>query len=311
MENSVEQENNKTLKDSVFDRIESEKLCPRSKLYFKGKECLIWTLWLLSVILGSFAVAVTMFVVTYQQYALYEATHYNFFTYLVDVLPYLWLIVFILMVYVAFYNLRHNTSHGYRYPLWIIMSSSIFLSLVGGFTLQIFSLGHAIDNIIAEYVPVYVSQNKQEEKVWQFPSEGRLVGKQVFSTMSPTTTVIFEDISGKRWQMNVSELPESDLEILASGKTVKLLGKPLDEEYSMFHVCIVSFWINDGLTVVEDRSEDKKLFIKKLLDFAEKFDTDDKEKSFSSTTVFTQTENINNESVCGGVLPINRFSPAI
>lgn len=301
------QSENKQLKDCIFNRIESERVCPKSKLYFKGRECLIWTLWLLSVVLGAFAVAVTVFVFTYQHYALYEATHDNLFTYLADTLPYLWLIVFGLMGYIAFYNL-HQTNRGYRHSLWVLMLSSVFLSLVGGLTLQIFSLGHAIDNMMDRHMPVYQSQNKQEQRVWQSPPEGRLVGRQVLTTLSPTTTVIFEDMSGTRWQMDVSELSDGDIETLSSGETVKLLGKSFTEGYFKFHACLALLWIPDKNTVVKEKSEDRKVFIEKLSDFAKR--SSDKEGSTPSYKS-SSTKITDEKSVCSKILPIDKLFPSI
>lgn len=302
----------KRLKECVFNRIESENVFPKSKIYFKGRECLIWMLWLLSVILGAFAVAVTIFVFTYQHYALHEATHENLLMYLEDTLPYLWLVVFSLMAYIAFYNLR-KTNKGYRYPLWALMFSSVFLSLVGGLTLQIFSFGHLIDNMMDAHMPAYLSQNRLERKMWQYPEDGRLVGRQVFSTLSPTTTIIFEDISGFRWQMNVTELPIKELEMLASGKTVKLLGKPLGQVNPSFHACFVSFWIEDKNTIVEEKSEDRKFFIEKLSEFAQKFDRDDGKDGFITMSISgsSSKKNISNENICGKILPLKKIVPEV
>ncbi len=85
-------------KDRVMSRIECEGICPRSKTFFKTRECGVWALWGASVIVGALSVAVTLFVIAYRQYALYEATHENFLTFIVEALPYLWITVFALMV---------------------------------------------------------------------------------------------------------------------------------------------------------------------------------------------------------------------
>jgi hypothetical protein len=91
----------------------------------------VWFLWFFSVLFGALAVAVTLYVLMNHQYALYEATHNNLFTFIIEVLPFLWLFIFGLMTLVAIYNLRH-TSRGYRYPVSVILASSLLLSLAGG-----------------------------------------------------------------------------------------------------------------------------------------------------------------------------------
>ncbi|MCA9356642.1 hypothetical protein KC872_00375, partial [Candidatus Kaiserbacteria bacterium] len=225
------------------------------------QECMVWTAWVISVLIGSLAVAISVFVVTHHQYALYEATHENFLTFMVEVLPYVWLIAFAVMVYVAVFNLRH-TKHGYRYSITMILSSSIILSFAGGSALQYFGLGYQIDNILGYQMSMYMSQDKLERKMWQAPEEGRLVGKQVAKTVASTTIVIFEDMMGDRWQMNISELSDLDMEHLASGQTVRLLGEATNSEFKIFHACGAFPWMVN--VSVDEMSKERQIFVEQL-----------------------------------------------
>src|SRR6056297_1803607 len=123
------------LKNALFEKIETDNVRPHSRMFFKGRECVIWLLWLISVLVGALAVAISVFVVTHRQYALYEATHDNFLTFMVEVLPYVWIIVFGAMALFAVYNLRH-TKRGYRYPVSYILASSVVLSFAIGSALH-------------------------------------------------------------------------------------------------------------------------------------------------------------------------------
>ena len=69
-----------------MSRIGCGEVSPRSRRFFQTRECAVWVLWLISVVVGALAVAVTFFVLNHRQYALYEATHENFFTFMVEVL---------------------------------------------------------------------------------------------------------------------------------------------------------------------------------------------------------------------------------
>ena len=134
------QKTEESCKDKVFSRIQGEAISPRSKLVFQSREFAVWALWTLSIVVGAFSVAVVGFVLTHHEYALYEATHENFATFIVEALPYMWILTFGLMAAVAIFNLRH-TKHGYRYPLWQVFGSSVVLSLVGGGVLHVFGFG--------------------------------------------------------------------------------------------------------------------------------------------------------------------------
>lgn len=253
----------KPLKTALFEQIETEKVCPHPRIFFQGRECVVWSLWFLSIVIGALAIAVSLFVVTHFQYEIYEATHENFLTFIVDVLPYIWIIVFGLMVYVAVYNLQH-TKHGYRYPLWMIFASSIVLSFAGGSALQFFGFGYSIDNVLGHQMPMYTSRDKLEQKLWQVPEDGRLVGKQVFSTLSPTSTIIFEDSAGQRWRMDVSELQARDIELLASEKPMRLLGKAKDANLKIYHACGVFPLMVEREVTMADMLDERRAFVERV-----------------------------------------------
>lgn len=230
------------LKDSVFERIEHTE--PYSRWHFLYQESFVWLLWLMSILIGAFATAVVLFVMKYRQFALYEATHDNLFTFIVSALPYIWFAVFACMTLVAVYNMK-CTKRGYRYSVPVILLSSLGFSVIGGVVLQSFGLGFAVDHMLGQRVPMYTSQEKLEKFVWQAPEEGRLIGRQVLSTVAPTSTIIFEDIEGNRWNFCVEELSERDLEILASERLVRIVGTTTDETMKRFHACGAFSWLHD------------------------------------------------------------------
>ena len=232
----------KDLKSQILTRIEKESVCPRSRLFFGSIECGVWALWGLTVLFGALSVAVTLFVVTFRQYSLYEATHASFLAFAIDVLPYLWIAVFAAMVLFAVYNLRH-TKNGYRYPLWKIVVSSLVLSLAGGAFLHLAGVGFSFDKQMGVFSKDYQSQEKQELKLWQNPAEGRLVGAFLSAADGvPQPLFIFEDVAGVRWDTDVSELHSMDTYLLHTGKRVRVLGLLEEVNPPTFHACAVFPW---------------------------------------------------------------------
>lgn len=292
----------KPLKDTLFERIEKEQVCPHSRLFFQSRELAVWLLWLASVVIGSLAVAVSVFMVTHLQYELYEVTHENFFTFLVEVLPYLWIIVFALMVYVAIYNLKH-TKYGYRYPVPVILLSSIVMSFAGGSALQFFGFGYVVDRTLGHQVSMYTSIDKLEKRLWQMPEDGRLVGKQVFSTLSPTSTVVFEDTIGQRWRMDVSELQSRDIELLASEKPVRLLGKAEDIKLRLFHACGALPLMNQEEVSVTDILGEREAFIQRIY----RHTRQDEDKIIISNSGTFASSSFSKQSVCANIAVARRM----
>jgi len=261
--------NKKNLKDTLLSRIEAEDVRPHSRMFFRSRECAIWALWFASVVVGALAVAISVFVVTHRQYGLYEATHENWFTFMVEVLPFIWVIVFGLMAFLAVYNIKH-TKRGYRYSIVTVLASSIVLSFAGGSALQFFGLGYSIDAILGDQMPTYMSQEKIEHQLWQQPAEGRLIGRQVAATVATSSVVVFQDTAGSRWRIEIQELLPADIQLLASGENVRLLGQNMNEQAKVFHACGVFPWMMHREVTMQQMSEQRESFLVRVKELAER-----------------------------------------
>ena len=251
------------LKESVIEKIDAENVCPRGRWFFMCKETAVWVFWALSVVVGAFAVAVSLFVISHKQYSLYEATHDSFWTFFIGALPYIWILLFAITAYLAVRNLRH-TKRGYRYCAWKVIVSSLVLSLAGGAVLQLFGFGYSIDHKLGKGMDMYMSQEKQEMKLWQAPEEGRLIGRQVLSTVAPTSTVIFEDSVGDRWSLDVSELQPMDLNLLEAGHKVRIVGTTSNIAIKQFHACGAFPWMLDRAMKMKELSAERQEFVNRV-----------------------------------------------
>jgi len=306
---SKDTNNPHTLKDSLMQRIDTEKLTPRSRLFFRGRECFIWTLWLLSVLIGALAVGISLFVMNRRQYELYEATHSNFFTFLVDILPFVWIIVFGIMTFLAVYNLR-NTKKGYRYSVPTILASSIVLSFAGGSALQYFGLGYSIDSVLGQQMNMYMSQDKIEVALWQAPAEGRLIGQRINVAFMGTSTLLFEDSNGVEWLVETHELFPSDQALLVTNKTVRVLGKVLDPNAKRFHACGVFPWMMSAEVTRKELSNQRDTFVasaKKMVEEAQLEIALLEESTFSEAS----TDNTPSMKVCADIAAIRRVTQTI
>lgn len=289
----------RSLKDCVMGRIESEAILPRPKLFYTTRELTVWSLWILSIVIGAFAVAVVSFVLTHHEYALYEATHENFTTFIFEALPYLWFITFGFMALVAVYNLKH-TKHGYRYPLWQIFGSSMVLSLAGGSVLYIFGFGYTIDHVLGRQVPMYISQEKHDATVWENPEEGRLLGSVEKPLTPPETMITFTDSKGNDWKLDTTELSDEERTLLIGHNQVRLLGVIADGKAKIFYSCGVFPWLLDKPASRSDFEATRKEFEMKMRGFEEKA-----ESLISSSSA--ADEQAGKESPCGKLESVHRM----
>ena len=296
----------RTLKDTLLKRIDDEQVTPRSRMFFKSRECFIWSLWLLSVLVGALAVGISLFVVTRRQYELYEATHSNWFTFLVDVLPFVWIIIFGIMSYLAVYNLR-STKKGYRYSVPTILASSIVLSFAGGSALQYFGLGYSIDSLLGQQMSMYMSQDKVEVALWQAPQDGRLIGQRINPAFMGTSTLLFEDSNGTQWLLQTQELFPADAALLVTNKTVRVLGKVMDSEKNRFHACGVFPWMMSGEVTRQQLFEQRQNFVasaRKMVQQTEKQIVALEDATFAEVSA----DNTPSMKICADIAAIRRFS---
>ncbi len=225
------------LKAEVLKRISTEKICPRSRLFFRSRECFVWSLWFITVLVGAVAVAIVLFSVSSHRLAVYEVTHDTFGAFVMEAIPFLWLSVFGVMVFAAIYNLRH-TRGGYRYPLWQIFGSSVVFSLVFGSIFHVAGVGSMIDHQLGNRVVFYSSETKREQRLWQQPERGRLVGSFMLPGQGDEqNNLFFTDITNRVWVLNTVELHTDDVNFLARGQVVRLFGEIITVEPAHFYVC--------------------------------------------------------------------------
>lgn len=266
-----EPKDNQNFKDQILQKIEADSLSPKSRWVFNLQEFLVWTFLVLLVVISAIAVSVTVSAALYGNYALYQATHLSFVSFFLEILPYLWLIVFGLMVLLSIYNVRH-TKTGYRYALWKIIGGTLLLSVITGGLLHILGIGFAVDQHLGRMSADYPSQEKNELRFWQNPEAGRLVvlSPEVELDHSGFDVLIVRDIKGKLWRTNINSLGQGDLRLLSSGKQVRLVGQQIDSKGADFYACTVFPWVFEYQYSRQELRELHEATMKKLANFRDR-----------------------------------------
>ncbi len=251
-----------TLAGVVLNRIAAEKIAPTPRWHFIFSECSMWTMWVVSVSVGALSVAVTLYVSVHAGYALHEVTHESWLEFLVEITPWLWFMLFILMAGVGYFNLR-KTERLYRYPVWQILMSSIFMSIIGGIILHSFGVGTLVESALQKTMPMYTSLSKLEQQWWQRPQLGLLLG-QAITVDSANETAVFVDIQNQTWQLQLDELNEFDVAILTSGEMVRILGIMSTSSDTVFYGCGVFPWMYKPATRLGDMKKEREAFTRRM-----------------------------------------------
>ena len=259
------------MKDAILKRLESEGITPRARIYFLAHEYALWGAWGATVLLGSISLAVLSFSSVYMGYALYEATHDNLLTFLIDSLPLLWLGAVVLMVVAAYFNMRH-TKKGYKYPVILVIGSSLGFSVLGGVVLHYLGAGFYLDRFLGEVTGAYESRMEFEAHLWQAPKLGRLVGHaELPDEAGAIKGLLFTDIEDESWQLIPEGLSEREAEMLRSGRKVKIIVATSSETGAEVRIaCGVFPWMMDEPPVVAKWREDRHKFLERVEERREK-----------------------------------------
>lgn len=230
-----------------------ERTRPRPRWEFVFKNYTFWGLGAVAVLVGAVAFSAALFEVANAGWALYAATHRDFFTFFFAVAPFLWAVVLIVFIALGYVNIR-RTERGYRYPLAVIALGAVLTSVTLGTALYATGFGAEVEEALGDHPPFYRPIMAVERAWWVDPSEGLIAGS-VVSAASTTRTFIMKDFHGATWVVNGEDLSAHDLVVLARGGVVRLVGLPATTSIRaaassterVFHACFAFPWKQFGL----------------------------------------------------------------
>ena len=243
MTEPTEQKKDETVR-SIFERIERESISPRPRWHFLFREGVVISLGVFAVTVGSLAVAAILFEMRNAWWGFYDATHESFLGFFVDALPYVWLVGFALFAAVAYLSVRY-TKRGYRYPLHIILGSSVALSGVCGVIFYSTGFGAFIDEDMGSFVPLGHSLLDRESALWRMPQNGRIAGI-VREIPYAEPVVWLESIDRVPYKIDVTDFSLSDRAVLRIGDVVRVVGVPTTTP-GVLHGCLFLMRSDDVL----------------------------------------------------------------
>ena len=213
----------------VLEQIKSKGILPKPRWRFLLKDYLIWLFFGLTIIVGSLASSIIIFMVRSNDWDLYNRLHLPFF---LKTLPYFWIIILLVFVFLAYYNFKHTKS-GYRHRFYVILLAAVFLSFFFGFIFHLLRGGEAVEYRFQRAMPFYrqvFSRPNFEHRLqaWSQPELGLLMG-EVISVETPDNFEL-EDFGGKFWTVfNNEGIIYRRPFTLKQGVRLRAIGEIIDE----------------------------------------------------------------------------------
>ncbi len=238
MEQEHKEQTNTALE--VISKIEHDNVTPIARWHFALKNSGFWSLWGISVLIGSCAMAATIFTFIHSGWQYRAITHDTFIKFFFDVTPLFWFISLGAMVLFGYYNIRH-TSRGYRFSFAMIVVASVVASFIGGTILYTLGIARDIDDI-RRPLPFSSPIGTMEESRWNNFDRGLIAG-EILEFAKGDTVVILKLFSGGAQSISLLELDEISLSKIQPGAQVRIIGKAQGTVGSdPFIACVVLPW---------------------------------------------------------------------
>jgi hypothetical protein len=219
----------------IEEKIDSGKITPLPRWRFKLLRLCFWFLALLSVLVGSLAVAVIMFFfIDYSNHGLFSIPHD--LKELLLMIPVLWLFVFVLFVALAEAGIKH-TKQGYKYSLSKISLLLVLLSIILGCGISLIGVGQMAHEAL-ESVPVYHATVYDSKHVWNRPVAGKLAG--TISIIQDDNNFSIIDFNGRVWHVRFATSTKNKI-LLEASSTVRMVGV-LEASTDSFVVHSIHIW---------------------------------------------------------------------
>jgi len=226
MENKFDQE--------LLGKIKENKLMPKPRWHFLLKDYVIWGVGAITLLVGSTAMSVTIYLVKNDDWNIYRDLDNNPIKFILVTLPYFWLIFLVLFVFILYYDFKH-TKRGYHYSFISVAAASIVLSIILGGAFFKFGLGQYIDDVLGERAPFYKWIVNSQINYWDDPDQGRLIG--LIISISQPDEFGLQDTRNKQWTVKLEQKTMFPPDIIIVGKPVRIIGKEMSENiFSAFRL---------------------------------------------------------------------------
>lgn len=214
-------QNNASFENKLLAKIKDSKMSPKPRWQFLLKDYMVCLSGILSLLIGSAAISVMIYLFKFNDWEIYEQNKKSFLEFFILTLPYFWLIFMALFVFIVSYNFKH-TKKGYRYSSFILASASVLLSIILGSLFFVAGLGEKLDDILGRGMPFYDHVINPHVDFWSKPDDGRLSGMVIDKSEDGAFVLI--DRAEESWAVNIEEANPYPEEMVAIGMPIRVIG---------------------------------------------------------------------------------------
>jgi len=220
-----------SISKKVLETIEEKHVELKPKWQFLLKDWVLWFVGGFSIIIGSVAVSVMILLVQDFDLDVARYSHRGSVVELFSAFPYLWGVILLVFVGIAYMQMKH-THTGYRYSPYVIVLLSVGLSIVIGTIFFFIGFGHSVDRVLSNKVPKYNMMIQQKAERWAYPERGLLAG---IILRIEDRSLLLEDVKKEEWVVRLESSEGHVLPPFSVGDRIGLVGEKLEDHVFVAH----------------------------------------------------------------------------
>ena len=211
----------------TLEKIKKEQVQPRPRWYFLTRNYFFWLMFTLTTLLGGIAFGMILFITGDLDWDIYQYLGISLPKAVIMSLPYLWIILLAIFLFVTYYNFIH-TRTGYRYRFVAILIVSLLISALLGFGFYQYGWTEAMQRHFRTRIPGYHRLVYTGENQWMHPEKGLLIGN-VKELSTERASLLLEDHHGQIWEIDISQVRIKGNVPLSRDLKIKIIGEQLAE----------------------------------------------------------------------------------
>ncbi|HPN67460.1 MAG TPA: hypothetical protein PLZ62_02275 [bacterium] len=233
-------DNKSTISQMVLEKIKKDEVKPIPKWHFVLKYGFLWLIIIIFLICASAALGVSYFEITDIDWEVPSFLGMGILNYFFFVLPYFWVLLFLAIGVLAYYNFL-ATPKGYKFPRYQIVTFGVLILVMVAAAFHYFGTSQMIRDTIRDNIPGFHRLMHNKEEVWNRPDEGLLAGKINEVQNNGVVVVTFDHT---KWQVDTTNTDIPDGKELSVGQMIRIVGEKTGD--NQFVAQSIKPWKKDG-----------------------------------------------------------------
>jgi hypothetical protein len=215
----------------ILEKIKKEKVHPRPRWYFLTRNYFFWLMFAFTTLLGGIAFGMILFITSNLDWDIYQYLGLSLPEAVMLSLPYLWIALLALFLFVTYYNFIH-TRTGYRYRFIFIFLISLLISVLLGVGFYHYGLTETVERQLRTRIPGYQRMVYTSENQWMQPEKGLLSGT-IIAIDPERKSLQLRDYHGKEWTIDINQAMIRGNMSLIENIEIRIIGQKEAENVFM------------------------------------------------------------------------------